>query len=164
MFTEEAKVSAEQRRRAALVNIRQCSRTQVFNSSESLARQYALRDRASALGWPLSRIHTIHSHIDPSAPQGQRHAGFQQLLCEVLLGRAGIVLAMERSCFTRQPAQWQQLLEACARKGTLISLDSGLYDPADLNDRYRLNDPLRPVPRRVLLHLLQRLSRAMHVD
>jgi DNA invertase Pin-like site-specific DNA recombinase len=165
MFTDfHQKVTAEYRRRAALVYVRQCSRSQVFDTSESLLRQYALRDRALALGWPLDRIHTIHSHFDGSGSPIEPHEGFAQLLGEVALGRVGIVLAVERSRFTRQPAQWQQLIEACTRTGTLISLDSGLYDPAKLNDRYRLDGTLSAAQLRVIKTRLQVLTQVRHVD
>ena len=61
--------------------------------------------------------------------------GFQQLVAEVSLGRAGIVLGLECSRLARNNADWHQLLEICAMTGTLICDEDGLYDPRNFNDR-----------------------------
>ena len=61
--------------------------------------------------------------------------GFQHLVAEVSLGRAGIVLGLECSRLARNSADWHQLLELCAMTGTLICDEDGLYDPRDFNDR-----------------------------
>jgi DNA invertase Pin-like site-specific DNA recombinase len=61
--------------------------------------------------------------------------GFQQLVAEVSLGRAGIVLGLECSRLARNNADWHQLLELCAMTGTLICDEDGLYDPRNFNDR-----------------------------
>jgi DNA invertase Pin-like site-specific DNA recombinase len=64
--------------------------------------------------------------------------GFQQLVAEVSLGRAGIVLGLECSRLARNNADWHQLLEICAMTGTLICDEDGLYDPRNFNDRLLL--------------------------
>ena len=64
--------------------------------------------------------------------------GFQQLVAEVSLGRAGIVLGLECSRLARNSADWHQLLELCAMTGTLICDEDGLYDPRSFNDRLLL--------------------------
>ncbi len=61
-----------------------------------------------------------------------------QLVGEVSLGRAGIVLGLECSRLARDNADWQQLIKICALNGTLILYEDGLYDPADPNDRLLL--------------------------
>ena len=54
MSTNSAqKVTAEHLRRDAFLYVRQSSLRQVFENTESTKRQYALRDRAVALGWPI---------------------------------------------------------------------------------------------------------------
>ena len=58
--------------------------------------------------------------------------GFQQLVAEVSLGRAGIVLGLECSRLARNSADWHQLLELCALSGTLIGDEDGVYDPRNL--------------------------------
>jgi hypothetical protein len=64
MFTEAPqKVRPEHLRRDAFLYVRQSTLRQVFENTESTQRQYALRERAAALGWPLERIHTIDSDL-----------------------------------------------------------------------------------------------------
>ncbi len=53
------KIGADHLRRDAFLYVRQSSLRQVFENTESTKRQYALRDRAVALGWPIERIHVI---------------------------------------------------------------------------------------------------------
>ena len=64
--------------------------------------------------------------------------GFQRLVAEVGLGKAGIVLGLEVSRLARNNADWHRLLEICGLSGTLICDEDGLYDPADFNDRLLL--------------------------
>jgi DNA invertase Pin-like site-specific DNA recombinase len=134
MLTEHhQKVSAEHLRRDAFLYVRQSTLRQVFENTESTKRQYALRDRAVALGWPLERIHTIDSDLGLSGAQAENRDGFQHLVSEVALGHAGIVLGLEVSRLARNNADWQRLLELCALSGALISDEDGLYDPAHFN-------------------------------
>ena len=51
------KVTAARLRRDAYLYIRQSTLYQVASNTESTARQYDLRGRAVALGWPADRIH-----------------------------------------------------------------------------------------------------------
>ena len=71
-------------------------------------------------------------------PSAADRAGFQHLVAEVSLGRAGIVLGLECSRLARDFADWQQLVKICAHAGTLILDEDGLYDPAIFNDRVLL--------------------------
>ncbi len=64
--------------------------------------------------------------------------GFQRLVADVSMGRAGIVLGLECSRLARNNADWHRLLEICALTDTLICDEDGLYDPADFNDRMLL--------------------------
>jgi hypothetical protein len=50
------KVKATHLKRNAYLYIRQSTLRQVFENSESTKRQYALRQKAIALGWPEDRI------------------------------------------------------------------------------------------------------------
>src|SRR5207302_6813609 len=65
---------------------------QVLENTESTQRQYALRDRAVALGWPLERIHVLDSDLGKSGSQSAGRDGFQKLVSEVALGKAGLVM------------------------------------------------------------------------
>src|SRR3984957_2890721 len=50
----------------AYLYIRQSTPRQVLENTESTQRQYALRDRAVSLGWPLERIHVIDCDLGKS--------------------------------------------------------------------------------------------------
>ena len=49
------KITVSHRSRDAYVYVRQSTPTQMVQHTESLARQYELRERAVALGWPRTR-------------------------------------------------------------------------------------------------------------
>lgn len=139
MLTEtHPKVTAEHLRRNAFIYIRQSTPRQVLENTESTKRQYALRDRAVALGWPGERIHTIDDDLGIPGEHAENRDGFQHLVSEVALSHAGIVLGLEVSRLARNNADWQRLLELCALSGTLISDEDGVYDPAHFNDRLLL--------------------------
>ena len=115
--------------------IRQSTLYQVANNTESTARQYDLRGRAAALGWPADRIHVIDIDQGHSGASAADREGFQHLVAEVPMGKAGIVLGLECSRLARNSADWHQLLRICAHNDCLILDEDGLYDPAMFNDR-----------------------------
>src|SRR5438128_5187557 len=133
-----SKVRAQHLDRAAYLYVRQSTLRQVLNNTESAERQYALRQRAVALGWPVERIVVIDSDQAHSAASAADREGFQRLVADVGLGKAGIVLGLEVSRLARNSADWHRLLEICALGGTLICDEDGLYDPRDFNDRMLL--------------------------
>ena len=55
----ELKITNAHLERDAYLYIRQSTPRQVLENIESTQRQYALRERAVALGWPLERVHVI---------------------------------------------------------------------------------------------------------
>src|SRR5450755_3899742 len=132
------KVTAARLRRDAYLYIRQSTLYQVANNTESTARQYDLRGRAVALGWPADRIHVIDIDQGHSGASSADREGFQHLVAEVSLGRAGIILGLECSRLARNNADWHQLLQICAHNDTLILDEDGLYDPTCFNDRLLL--------------------------
>jgi DNA invertase Pin-like site-specific DNA recombinase len=132
---EAVKVTASHLARNAYLYIRQSTLKQVLNNTESAIRQYDLRGKAIALGWPAAQIITIDIDQGHSGASAADREGFQQLVAEVSLGRAGIVLGLECSRLARNNADWHQLLELCAMTGTLICDEDGLYDPRNFNDR-----------------------------
>src|SRR5690242_17656429 len=140
MFTDTAssKVTAAHLSRAALLYVRQSTLKQVINNTESAIRQYDLRGRAIALGWAAGQITVIDIDQGHSGASAADREGFQQLVAEVSLGRAGIVLGLECSRLARNNADWHQLLEICAMTGTLICDEDGLYDLRNFNDRLLL--------------------------
>lgn len=154
MFTEfHRKVRAEHLRRDAFLYVRQSTLRQVLENTESTKRQYALRDRAVALGWPIERVHTLDEDLGLSGARAQNRDGFQQLVSAVALGRAGIVLGLEVSRLARNNADWQRLLELCALSGCLIADEDGVYDPVHFNDRLLLG--LKGTMSEAELHVLK---------
>jgi DNA invertase Pin-like site-specific DNA recombinase len=133
--TAASKVTAAHLCRPALLYVRQSSLKQVLHNTESAIRQYDLRGKAIALGWDASQITVIDIDQGQSGASAADREGFQQLVAEVSLGRAGIVLGLECSRLARNNADWHQLLELCAMTGTLICDEDGLYDPRNFNDR-----------------------------
>jgi hypothetical protein len=89
------KINADHLRRDAFLYVRQSSLRQVFENTESTKRQYALRDRAVALGWPIEQVHVIDNDLGMSGAQSQDRDGFQHLVTEVAMGHAGIVIGLE---------------------------------------------------------------------
>jgi len=140
VFTDTAasKVGAVHLGKAALLYVRQSTLKQVIHNAESAHRQYDLRGRAIALGWTDDQISVIDVDQGQSGATAADREGFQHLVAEVSLGRAGIVLGLECSRLARNSADWHQLLELCGVTGTLICDEDGLYDPRDFNDRLLL--------------------------
>ena len=132
------KVTAGHLKRDAYLYVRQSTMRQVFENTESTERQYALRQRAIALGWPSDRVIVIDSDLGHSGASAAGRAGFQKLVAEVGMGRGGIVIGLEVSRLARNSADWHRLLEICALTDTLILDEDGLYDPAHFNDRLLL--------------------------
>jgi DNA invertase Pin-like site-specific DNA recombinase len=114
------KVTASHLRRDAYLYVRQSTVRQVFENTESTLRQYALRERAMALGWPIERVNVIDSDLGKSGASAADRQGFQKLVGEVGMGRAGIVLGLEVSRLARNSTDWHRLLEICALTDTLI--------------------------------------------
>jgi DNA invertase Pin-like site-specific DNA recombinase len=134
----ESKVTAEHLQRAAYLYIRQSTLRQVEENTESAERQYALRRRAVVLGWPEERIVVIDEDQGQSGASAGGREGFQRLVAEVGLGKAGIVMGLEVSRLARNCADWHRLLEICGLTHCLILDEDGLYDPGHYNDRLLL--------------------------
>jgi DNA invertase Pin-like site-specific DNA recombinase len=129
------KVTTEHLCRAAYLYVRQSTLRQVVENTTSTDRQYGLRQRAVALGWPAEQVIVIDEDLGRSGASAQGRDGFQRLVADVGMGRAGIVLGLEVSRLARNNADWHRLLEICALTGTLILDEDGLYDPCSFNDR-----------------------------
>lgn len=131
-------ITPRQLQRLACLYVRQSTLQQVFANTESTARQYALRERALALGWPAEQIVVIDQDLGHSGASVADRVGFQRLVADVGLGKVGLVLGLEVSRLARSSSDWHRLLEICALTGTLILDEDGLYDPAIFNDRMLL--------------------------
>src|SRR5438093_7655807 len=132
------KVTASHLSRSAYLYVRQSTIRQVLTNTESGARQYALRQRAVALGWAAEQVVVIDCDQGQSGASATDREGFQRLVAEVGMGRAGIVLGLEVSRLARNSTDWHRLLEICALTDTLILDEDGIYDPAHFNDRLLL--------------------------
>src|SRR5581483_7689852 len=147
------KVKPTHLKRAAFLYVRQSTLRQVFENVESTKRQYGLRQHAVALGWQQDQITVIDSDLGQSGASAADREGFQRLVTEVSLGRAGIVLGLEVSRLARNSMDWHRLLEICALADTLILDEDGVYDPAHFNDRLLLG--LKGTMSEAELHVLR---------
>jgi DNA invertase Pin-like site-specific DNA recombinase len=134
----QQKIRPDHLGRAAIVYVRQSSRQQVLEHSESTRLQYALAERAVALGWARSQVAVIDDDLGVSAATADSRKGFARLVTEVTMGRAGIVLGIEMSRLARTGRDWHQLLELCSLAGVLLADPDGVYDPGFYNDRLLL--------------------------
>ena len=132
------KVNAGHLKRNAYLYVRQSTIRQVLENTESTKRQYALQQRAIALGWAVEQIVVIDSDLGQSGASAADREGFQKLVADVGIGKAGIVLGLEVSRLARNSTDWHRLLEICALADTLILDEDGIYDPAHFNDRLLL--------------------------
>jgi len=147
-------------RRLAIVYVRQSTQQQVLEHRESTARQYALADRAVALGWPRAAVQVIDEDQGHSGSSAEGRNGFQRLLTEVSSDRVGLILGLEMSRLARSCKDWHALLELCAIYRTLLADADGLYDPAQYNDRLLLG--LKGTMSEAELHILKsRLQQGM---
>jgi DNA invertase Pin-like site-specific DNA recombinase len=135
---EFLKVQPHHLERSAYLYIRQSSMRQVIENVESTKRQYALRGHATALGWRDEQIVVVDNDQGESGASAAWREGFQRLVSDVGMGRAGIVMGLEVSRLARNNADWQRLLEICALADTLILDEDGVYDPTSFNDRLLL--------------------------
>ena len=138
MQADVQQVKPEHLKRDAYLYVRQSTPRQVLENSESTKRQYALRQRAIALGWSSERIIVIDNDLGHSGASAADREGFQKLVAEVGMGHAGLVIGLEVSRLARNSSDWHRLLEICAFTDTLILDEDGLYDPGHFNDRLLL--------------------------
>jgi DNA invertase Pin-like site-specific DNA recombinase len=101
----------------------------------SAARQYDLAQYAEQLGWPQQRIQVIDQDQGLSGASALGRDGFQYLMAQVGLGRAGAVLSLEASRLARCCSDWYRLMEICGLTHTLVIDEDGVYDPTQYNDR-----------------------------
>jgi DNA invertase Pin-like site-specific DNA recombinase len=129
------KITADHLARRACVYIRQSTPGQVQHNLESQRRQYALVDRARALGW--RDIDVIDDDLGISG-SGTHRPGFERLLRALCDGQVGAVFSIEASRLARNGRDWHTLLEFCSVVGALLIDAEALYDPRLTNDRLLL--------------------------
>jgi DNA invertase Pin-like site-specific DNA recombinase len=132
------RVSTAHCAKLAYIYVRQSTAGQVRQHQESTTLQYRLVDRAAGLGWPRERIAVIDDDLGKSGASGAERHGFQRLIAEIGLGKAGLVLSLDASRLARNNRDWHQLLELCSIFGVVIGDGERLYDPAAYHDRLLL--------------------------
>ena len=106
------KISADHLRRNAYLYVRQSTLRQVMENTTSTERQYGLRQRAVGLGMGdrSGRRHRRGPRsLRRQLPKGA--SGFQRLVADVGMGKAGIVIGLEVS----QTGPQQRRLAPAAR-------------------------------------------------
>ncbi|MGY3205168.1 recombinase family protein [Streptomyces sp. TE5632] len=148
-----SKIDDRHLQRLAVVYVRQSTRRQLVDHQESTRLQYALVDRAVALGWQADRILVIDEDLGRSASSALARTGFQRLVTEIGLDHVGLVLGIEMSRLARSGKDWYQLIELCALSGAVLADLDGVYDPAEYNDRLLLG--LKGTMSEAELHLIK---------
>jgi DNA invertase Pin-like site-specific DNA recombinase len=134
----EDRVTTSHRAKLAYIYVRQSTAGQVRQHQESTELQYRLVDRAILFGWPKERVEVIDDDLGKSAASSDDRYGFQRLIAEIGLGKAGLVLSLDASRLARNNRDWHQLLELCSLFGVLIADGERLYDPCAYHDRLLL--------------------------
>jgi len=129
------KITADHLARRACVYVRQSTPGQVQHNLESQRRQYALVDRARALGW--KDVDVIDDDLGISG-SGTRRPGFERLLRALCEGQIGAVFSIEASRLARNGRDWHTLLEFCSVASALLIDAEAVYDPTLTNDRLLL--------------------------
>jgi DNA invertase Pin-like site-specific DNA recombinase len=138
LANSEDRVTTTHRAKLAYIYVRQSTAGQVRQHQESTELQYRLVDRATLFGWPRERIEVIDDDLGKSGTTSDGRCGFQRLIAEIGLGKAGLVLSLDASRLARNNRDWHQLLELCSLFGVLIADGERLYDPCTYHDRLLL--------------------------
>ena len=80
--SEYKEITPSHLKRNAYLYVRQSSMRQVYEHAESTKRQYALADRAIALGWSADKVITIDSDLGQSGAKVTNRDGFKKLVAE----------------------------------------------------------------------------------
>ena len=137
-LSTDERITTAHRAKLAYVYVRQSSPGQVRHHQESTELQYRLVERAVLFGWPRERVHVIDDDLGKSGASSRDRHGFQMLIAEVGLGKAGLVMSLDASRLARNNRDWHQLLELCSLFGVLIADGERLYDPGAYHDRLLL--------------------------
>lgn len=146
-------VTARHLRRKAVIYIRQSTPHQVITNQESLRLQYALRQRASDLGWEEANVEVVDTDLGLSGATVIHREGFKDVIARVTLGEIGIILSYEVTRLARNCSDWYPLLDLCGYRQCLIGDRDGVYDPGSANGRLLLG--LKGTISEVELHTLR---------
>lgn len=132
------KIQSHHQEKYACVYLRQSTQGQVRHHQESTERQYALKDKALQLGWPMRLIRILDQDLGISGTQITFREDFKILVADVSMNKVGAIFALEASRLSRSNTDWHRLLEICSLTSTLIIDEDGCYDPSDFNDQLLL--------------------------
>ena len=124
--------------RKAIIYVRQSSPSQVVTNLESQRMQYALRERAVALGWHEHDVDVVDVDLGRSGATIEGRSGFQDLVARIALCEVGVLLAFDATRLARNCSHWYQLLDLCGKTDCLIGDRDGVYDPTSINGRLLL--------------------------
>src|SRR3989442_15537978 len=127
------KITPAHQSKPAYIYVRQSTLAQVRHNQESTERQYALQDKALALGWPQRSVRVLDRDLGQSGAQMSGREDFKTLVSDVAMGQVGAVFALEVSRLARSNLDWHRLLELCALTATLVIDQDGCYDPSAFN-------------------------------
>ncbi len=133
------KIRMQHLERRAFVYVRQSTSRQVLENKESTARQYALVERAHALGWSDKNIEVIDEDLGRSGSSSVDRTGFARLAKAVAHGEAGAILALEVSRVARSSHDWQRLLALCGVADVVVVDEQAIYDPRNADDKLLLD-------------------------
>lgn len=114
----------------AMIYVRQSSPNHVITNKKSQRMQYALRERAVALGWHEQDTNVIDADLGRSGTAVEQREGFQHFVAQIALDAVGILLAFDATRLARNCSHWYQLLDLCGHHDCLIADRDGVYDPS----------------------------------
>jgi DNA invertase Pin-like site-specific DNA recombinase len=130
---DQHRIAPRHLERSAIVYIRQSDPQQVREHTESTRLQRGLREKAISLGWSNPTLLEDDQGITASGFADR--PGFQWLLTQVTLRKAGILFCIEASRLSRNSRDWAHLFEMCGYFDTLVADPQQVYDVAIPNDR-----------------------------
>jgi len=105
-LSTDERITTAHRAKLTYVYVRQSSPGQVRHHQESTELQYRLVERAAMFGWPRERVHVIDDDLGKSGTSSKDRYGFQTLIAEVGLGKAGLVMSLDASRLARNNRDW----------------------------------------------------------
>jgi DNA invertase Pin-like site-specific DNA recombinase len=123
-----SKVKNEHLERKAFVYIRESTPGAMRQHLAGAARQYSMKERALALGWPSDNIQIIDKDRGITGASTFGRDGFKEMLSEIIIGNVGAVFCSEFARLTRDSNDSQFLIKSCALSETLIIDEYGIYD------------------------------------
>ena len=124
--------------RKAIIYIRQSTPNQLLTNQESTRLQYALKQRATELGWHPDDIDIIDDDLGQGGGSTEQREGFQKMVAQVTLGQVGLILSFDVTRLSRNCSDWYPLLDVCGYRHCLISDPHNIYDPSTLDGRMLL--------------------------